>query len=57
MVELTSMDSAAFTVLQVVAWANVGVAVAFVAAVIVFGACCGIDSVRNGKQVRTHGGT
>ena len=40
------MDASAMTVLRVLAWSNVGVAVAFLVAVAIWLLCCGIESGR-----------
>jgi hypothetical protein len=55
MLELASVNNFAFVVLQWVAWSSVGVAVAFILGVLLAGACCGIEFLRDRRQTRLHG--
>jgi len=53
MLELGWLDGFAVDVLQLVAWANVGVAAALLVAVVLWLACCGVEGRQNGKGART----
>ena len=55
MLELASVDTFSVYVLEWIVWANVGVAAAFVVAVIALGVCCGVDCLRDRRKARLHG--
>ena len=53
MLELSMLDGFAVDVLQLVAWANVGVAVALLLAVVFWLVCCGFESRQDRRGART----
>ena len=53
MLELSMLDGFAVDVLQLVAWANVGVAVALLMAVVFWLVCCGVEDRHGKKGART----
>ena len=53
MLDLSLLDGFAVSVLRLVAWTNVGVAVALLAAVGVWLVCCGLEGSQDRKGTRT----
>jgi len=47
MIELSVLHVSALTALRLLAWANVGMALALLVAVVFWLACCGLDSRRH----------